>query len=630
MAKRGWLVGVVVVAVAGVVFFQAEDDDKPQAKADSEAAQVVGAPQPRAANRREPIPGLYDWSHAGYRGGAPLPTDAQLTPDDACRVTPDELAALGARPDDSQDDTAGLQQAIDTLRDRCSPSADHDHLSLIDLPRGTLLVTRQLAVDADYLLIRGTGPDTRVTFRPDRDTLYDSLTPDGGDWDEDGMSYKQGKGGWLWPGRGLFRVQSRAVHPAYRKDYESAPANRKDLFEGTVNVHWKAGVPLAAKPGDQGFSARTGDTVIHLAKKNTFTTGTLVNIRAANTAKFYEQQNAPVDKAVNQHMRQQVFRVTVAADKTITLDKPLEFDVPVDSTSDGSPAIDGDAYQSKASPIVDPVVGVGFESFSLTQETGLDPDAARANYGNLAPAAEMHGIVFKWAADSWVRGVHATMTGSHPIVTEEAKNLTIADNEFTGSWNKGKGGNGYLRGSRVWDSLYENNTATGLRHFTFQWSASGNVVTGNSFAFDINLHGGWERHNLFERNTVRVPYSHRSANCASNCGEEGGGGPDDSTWYPIWWGAGEKAVKWSCATGPRNVFFDNAMAKQLTENGPYEPFYADRHRVYQFGWSGTEYRHLRVDSAPITDWAHNESRDYTQNNGVFADLTEAGESLFYK
>jgi hypothetical protein len=222
------------------------------------------------------------------------------------------------------------------------------------------------------------------------------------------------------------------------------------------------------------------------------------------------------------------------------------------------------------------------------------------------------------------------MAGSHPIVTEEARNLQIVDNHLDGSWNKGKGGNGYFRGSRVWDSLYAGNTSRNLRHFTFQWSASGNVVVGNDFDSDLNLHGGWERNNLFELNTVRVPYAHRSGNCRANCGEEGGGGPDDSNWFPIWWGAGRKAVKWSGATGPRNVFFNNEMSKQLSADGAFEPYYHDRQRIYQFGWNGSGYRHLDAGGTPIADWAENERRDYTGGHGVEVSTSDSARSLFLK
>ncbi|WP_233439682.1 right-handed parallel beta-helix repeat-containing protein [Lentzea atacamensis] len=557
-----------------------------------------------------------------------LPGNNELNPSASCQITEAELATqFNVRPNDSADDSAGLQAAIDSIRTQCSPTASYSKLSLITLPPGELRVSKELHVDADYLIVRGAGATTtKVVYTPDANTRYDALTPDGSDWDEDGMTFGQGKGGWLWPGRGLFRVQSRGVHTAYASDYAAAPENRKDIFEGTINVHWKAGTKVRA-------AAKAGDRSIQVQSVTNIKPGTLVNVRAANSVKFYEQQFATgtAYPMLNMHMRQQIFTVVSVSSTTVTLDKPLEFDVPVNSTSDGSPAIDGTTYDSKVSPLVDPVVGVGFENFGFTQAMpSLNPAEAVNNYGNMAPADAMHGIVFKWAANSWVKGIRAEMTGSHPIVTEEAKNLQIVDNHLDGSWNKGKGGNGYFRGSRVWDSLYAGNTSRNLRHFTFQWSASGNVVVGNDFDSDLNLHGGWERNNLFELNTVRVSYAHRSGNCSANCGEEGGGGPDDSNWFPIWWGAGKKAVKWSGATGPRNVFFNNEMTKQLAADGAYQPYYPDRQRIYQFGWNGSAYKHLDIGGTPIADWAKNEQRDYTGGHGVDNSRTESAKSLFLR
>jgi hypothetical protein len=581
-----------------------------------------------AANRRAPVPGLPDWSHAGYREGAGLPGDDEVTDNADCVVTPAELAEYGVHPDDGKDDTSGLQDAIDHVKSRCSPGAGYDELSLIELPRGELAVSRQIALDADYLILRGAGGDpetgTRVVFRPDENTRYDTVSD--GDWDEDAMTSGDGKGGWLWPGRGLFRVQSREVDEDYQQDYDDAPADRRDLFEGTVNVHWKAGIPLA------GQGAHAGDTTIELAKKpKNIAPGGYVNVRAANTMNFYEEQQAlPTDHDLqNLHMRQQIFRVRAVDGKTITLDKPLEFDVPVDSTSDGSPEIEGKTYESKVSPLVDPVLGVGIENLLMTQVVdGHDTSEATHEYGNIAPDQAMNGIVFKWAVNGWVRGVTTYFTGSHPVVTEEAKNLEIVGNRFVGSWNKGKGGNGYLRGSRVWDSVYAGNVLRGLRHFTFQWSAADNVFVGNDTDSDVNFHGGWERNNLVEDNTVAVPFEHRSGSCTRNCGGEGGDA-DDSAWYPIWWGVGKKAVKWSGATGPQNVVYANTMSKQTTKGGPYTAYYDDHSTVYQFGWDGHAYRHLSVGGEPIADWAGNELTDFT-GDGVDTSVTAPGPSLFLR
>jgi hypothetical protein len=615
------------------------------------APKIPALPDPPPAldlspkNRREPTPGLPDWSKAGYREGMALPGESEMTDSAECVLEPDTLADdYRVRPDDGVDDSRGLQKAIDFVRETCTPTASYDELSLLELPAGDLDVSRQITVDADFLVIRGSGSDvsggTRLVFRPDADTRYDALTDEGGDWDEDGMSYESGNGGWIWPGRGLFRVQSRDVDEDYLEDYESAPANRKDLFEGTVNVHWKAGERLAEKPGEPGFAARTGDTVIHLdgrPDKEVFAPGRYVNIRAANTMRFYRGQHAlPTDHDLqNLHMRQQIFRIVDVDEdaRTLTIDKPLEFDVPVDSISDGSEAIDADTYDSKASPMVDPVEGVGFENLLITQVLDdHDPKEADHNYGNISPADALHGIVFKWAVNGWVRGITTYMTGSHPVVTEEAKNLQIEGNRFLGAWNKGKGGNGYLRGARVWDSVYAGNLLRGLRHFTFQWSASDNVFIGNDTDSDINLHGGWERRNLVELNTSRVPFEHRPGNCSANCGGEGGDTEDESTWYPIWWAAGQKAVKWSGATGPQNVFFNNTLAKQEDSGGESVPYYSDsgsaNHVVYQFGWDGRAYHHLSDDGEPISDWAENEKLDYTGGNGVDTTLRVDVASLF--
>ncbi|MFF2520690.1 discoidin domain-containing protein [Streptomyces liangshanensis] len=608
-------------------------------------AAAAAIPDLSSANRRAPVAGLPDWSKAGYRGGAPLPGPSEANPDPACNVTAQELATQYNVRADGSDATTGLQAAVDALRTGCSPTAGYTKLSSITLPAGTIKVTRQLALDADYLVLRGAGQgQTTLSFRPDANTRYDTLTEDGSDWDEDGATHGAGKGGWTWPGRGLLRVQTREVSPKYAADFASAPANRKDLFEGSVNQHWASGVPLRAASAE-------GTTRIQLATSadmNRFKASGYLWVGAANTAKFYRQQTVTDPSTyTNLHMRQQIFQIASVdtAGRNLTLDKPLEYDLPVNSTSDGSAAIDGTVYPSRVTPLK-VVQGVGIEDLSLTQDmTGmpklgggtynLDPADARNNYGNMAPEYAQHGIVLKWAANVWIRRVGTRMTGSHPIVTESAKNIQVQESTFDGSWNKGKGGNGYFRGSRVWDSLYAYNTSRNLRHFTFQWSASDNVVLGNTFDSDLNLHGGWERRNLFESNKAAVPYEHSSKNCRANCGEEGGDAPDDSTWYPIWWAAGPKAIKWSGSSGPQNVFYNNDLTKQRTQGGAYTAYYPDRQRLYQFGSSATDpkaFQHLAVNGATIPDWASRETLDYTRspNSGVNATRTDSSGSLFLK
>jgi hypothetical protein len=216
----------------------------------------------------------------------------------------------------------------------------------------------------------------------------------------------------------------------------------------------------------------------------------------------------------------------------ITLDKPLEFNVHVDSTSDGSSKISGSSgskNKSKVVPLTTTVQGIGgLAHFYMTQIVpGHDASEATFNYNNIVKKQDMHGVVFMWAVNCYSKEVRTYMTGSHPIITEMAKSLQFKGNHLEGAWNKGKGGNGSFCNSKLWDSLIVRTTTKGLRHLTLQWLASGNVSRENALDSDINLHDGWEWNNLVKQNVVNAPYDHRD--CSPSCTAQ------VSTWYyPIW------------------------------------------------------------------------------------------------
>jgi hypothetical protein len=588
---------------------------------------LASTPQPvRAAG----VPGFPDWSKAGYRDGAAIPAGS----------TTIDAGANGVTANDGTDDSTALQNLINA-------NINSSQIKVILLPSGEINISRQIWISGDKLIIRGRGSapgnstSTRIVYRPDANTRYDQV--DNGQPDFPGMTDAGNTLSWVWPGRGAFRVQSDDVHPDYSSAYNAAPANRKDMYMGSVNFHWKSGIRV--RQGST-YAARLGDTVIPLdAAPTGITVGSYVWVGSANSRKMYldEQGISNTGYYEDGHMKAQVFKVTAVSASSpysVTIDKPLEFDMLAKSTSDGSSAITASNYYSKVMPLT-AIQDVGFEDFYLTLELNglpklgggtysVSPADAVHEYGNIAPEYAMHGIVMKWTANTWIKGIRTYMTGSHPVVTEVAKNLTVQNVNLDGSWNKGKGGNGYFRGSRVWDSMFKDNYTRNLRHFTFQWSSSGNVLRGNDFDSDINLHGGWERRNLIENNTVAVPWNHSSGSCTINCGSEGGG-TDTGTWYPIWWGTGPKAGKWSGATGPQNVFLNNTLTKQLTSGGAYTSYYSEANRVYQFGWDratgqGSTYQHLLIDSAWLQDWAGNETVNFSANPnaGVNANCTYTG------
>lgn len=585
-------------------------------------------------------PDLYDWSKAGYRGTGQIPDASQ-------RPHLIEATTFGVIADDGLDDSAALQAAIDSA---LALTRDFDNLAVVQLPAGEVHLGRQINLHVSFVILKGAGSNpedaqsTRIIFQPDSNTRYDALTTAGDLPDFDAMSQAGYDLDWTWPGRGLFKVQTLEVQDSYQAADASAPANRKDIVQGSVNFHWKSGLAVLQNGGlvaAEGSNVITLDASIPQRKIDPLEVGMPVILKAADTKNMFLEQEVDPQYWRDLYMKMQMFRI-VAVDKvarTVTLDKPLEFDLYASSIADGSTTINGNVRESKLVPLTN-VEGVGIEDLYLTLPLNglpkhgggnylITPGEATFDYTNLAPEYALHGIVYKWASDCWVRNIRTYMTGSHAIVTEEARNLQIEDSVFEGSWNKGAGGNGYFRFSRVWDSLIQGNTLRNLRHLTLQWSASGNVVSGNVLDCDLNFHGGWERYNLVEQNICRVPRQH-----APNPTEN---------WYPIWWATGPKAGKWSGSSGPRNILFNNKLSKQTIAGGeylPYQPYTSEmlpEGTVIQMGWDrestvGSSWQHLTLGSSFLPDWSGEETTDFAvgSNLGVNTLLVRDHPSLFLK
>ncbi|KAL0947288.1 hypothetical protein HGRIS_013408 [Hohenbuehelia grisea] len=612
-----------------------------------------------AANRRPPISGLPDWSKVGFMQGAePLPDDSKVTR----IISPAQLASeYGVIPNDGIDDTDGLQRAIED----CRFQSQQPSYTLLQLPAGVINLSYTVFINADYLIIRGTGNDpdnggTKIVFTPNADTKYDVLTQPGNDqWDIDEMSYSwdmpsdtgpsglgehngryvgSASAGWLWPGRSIFRIGSKTIAPKFTRAAAAAPSNRLDFFYGTINYHWRID-----KGNTKGFMASQlrdiagyeGQTRVYINNATEYPWHKGAQVWIASPVRAHDYTNWGVTTQsyyVNSYVFQDWFTVTAVGNDTelgpyLELDHPLRFTLYANSGSDGSPVMEETLTYAKVMPIEEPIVHVGVENLYMTQPiAGHSPSEAERNYGNLVPEQSMHGIVLRYAKDCWVRNIRTYMTGSHPVATEAAKNIQVQDSFFDGAWNKGKGGNGYLRGSRVWDSLYFNITQRNLRHFTFQWCALGNVAMFLNVTNDLNLHGGYEGYNLLELNYVAPPYSHRSGRST-----------------------GEKASKWSGATGPQNIFYRNYMIKQPQPNVDfveYQPYFARdgslSETIWQFGWDrlssyGTAYQHLSQSSCSqgaclLRDWQGNEQFAYNAapGLGVNGQRSDTHTSLFLR
>jgi len=143
----------------------------------------------------------------------------------------------------------------------------------------------------------------------------------------------------------------------------------------------------------------------------------------------YESWNVQNESYIlNAYMYQDWFTVKTAGKDAegsfITLDRPLRFNVYSTSESGGATLMENTTVPAKVMPIEDPIHHVGIENLYITQPMA-NLDAAKGssqtlhirsrklttrsavnNYGNMTPESAMHGILFKFARDSWVSGVH--------------------------------------------------------------------------------------------------------------------------------------------------------------------------------------------------------------------------------
>jgi mannuronan synthase len=152
---------------------------------------------------------------------------------------------------------------------------------------------------------------------------------------------------------------------------------------------------------------------------------------------------------------------------------------------------------------------VHLEEFSIVQEVpGASADSSLGDYRNAHPQHAVDGVRFEWTEGAQLEDVEITMAGRHPLVFEESIGGVARDVQVSGAWNKGPGGNGYVRFARAFDCRIEDSLIEGVRHLAFQWSSAGNRVTGSTIRTDVNFHGGQSRDNRVEGSLIQPPDGH--------------------------------------------------------------------------------------------------------------------------
>lgn len=215
---------------------------------------------------------------------------------------------------------------------------------------------------------------------------------------------------------------------------------------------------------------KRGDRSVRLRQATPFQPGDLVMIEAAPTHGFIKE----IGSWRKDIPRKQMLLVESVEGETVVFNQPLRIDYP---RRDGAVL-----YGRK------PIRDCGIEGLTLehTRKKWID------------------GIRFDAALHCWVRDVRVQKAGRNPLVISEGKQCQVESSEFNEAWFSGGGGTGYLGFSDSWDCLYQDLSATGLRHApVVQSAASGNVMRRSTFdSSDINYHMQWAPENLIEECTL--------------------------------------------------------------------------------------------------------------------------------
>ena len=132
-----------------------------------------------------------------------------------------------------------------------------------------------------------------------------------------------------------------------------------------------------------------------------------------------------------------------------------------------------------------------------------------AEYENLFPKDAVDLVRVELAHHIGLENLNLINAGRHPLNLEKAFRVTGKNIHISGAWNKGKGGNGYLRLARAFECHLEGVRVKNIRHITFQWSSAYNTFGNLHSGVDVNFHGGYPHHNRVINAEFKIPPYHR-------------------------------------------------------------------------------------------------------------------------
>ncbi len=255
-----------------------------------------------------------------------------------------------------------------------------------------------------------------------------------------------------------------------------------------------------------------GDSIFKINfDKDNLTTSFLL-LREPNSKKFIDKLGAKKWNKKYPYLRQQIVKVVHndLKESLVYTKKPILLDLSGGIT---------EVYALKI------VKNVHLKEFQIRQVV-LDEDIEKYSfvYKNLFKDFQVDAIRFDYVASSQIENVKILNAGRHSLVFENSYNL-LADNLIIDkSWNKGKGGSGYLRVARSYHSEVRNSSIYNIRHLTLHWSSAGNHLHHLNMGVDINLHGGFSHDNKIDNIRFNIPKKHLWSEIEHT--------PNDAKWAP--------------------------------------------------------------------------------------------------
>ncbi len=136
-------------------------------------------------------------------------------------------------------------------------------------------------------------------------------------------------------------------------------------------------------------------------------------------------------------------------------------------------------------------------------------DEVQFDYENRFPDEEVDLLSFQWARNCRAENIALLQAGRHALVLENVLQCSARELLVDGAWNKGKGGNGYIRLARAYGCLFTGSRVRNIRHITLQWSSAWNTIDDIDSGVDINIHGGYPHDNLIRRIIFHLPPQHK-------------------------------------------------------------------------------------------------------------------------